>query len=103
MGSLPEITINSFQLAVLLDEAEKHFYNFVIENLVFCAHCREIANEGVEVVEVCLTELNDVRVRGRCRKCHNEVIRLFAFGGNEKFYAKASRLRESIKLNLMEA
>ncbi len=47
MRSLPEITINAFQLAVLLDEAEKHFYNFVMENLVFCAQCRDIANEGV--------------------------------------------------------
>ncbi len=103
MKSLPEITINSFQLAVLLDEAEKNFYNFVIENLVFCAHCREIATEGIEVTEVCLTAMNDVRVRGRCRKCNNEVIRLFAFGGNEMFYAKACRLRESIKLHVIEA
>ena len=47
MRSLPEITINAFQLAVLLDEAEKQFYNFVMENLVFCAQCRDIANEGV--------------------------------------------------------
>ena len=101
MRHLPEIKINSFQLAVLLDEVEKHFYNFVIDNLVFCAHCREIANEGVEVTEVCLTAMNDVRVRGRCRKCHNEVTRLFVFGGDEKFYERACRLRESIGFNVL--
>lgn len=96
MEKLPEIKINSFQLAVLLDEAKKLFYRFVIENLVFCAQCREIVHEGIDVIEVCLTELNDIRVRGRCRKCNGEVIRLFAFGGDKAFYEKASRLRESI-------
>lgn len=102
MRSAPEITINSFQLAVLLDDAEKHFYNFVIENLVYCAHCREIASEGVEVKEVCLTRMNDIWVKVRCRKCHNDVVRLFTFGSNEKFYEKANKLRESIKLNLKD-
>ena len=96
MGRLPEIKINSFQLAVLLDEGKKLFYRFVIENLVFCAQCRETAHEGIEVTEVYLTALNDVRVQGRCRKCNGEVIRLFAFGGNKAFYEKACRLRESI-------
>lgn|GEM_PF-616669 len=97
MEKLPEIKINSFQLAVLLDEAKKLFYKFVIENLVFCAQCRETAHEGIDVTEVYLTASNDVRVRGRCRKCDGEVIRLFAFGGNKMFYEKACRLRESIR------
>jgi len=55
MEKLPEIKINSFQLAVLLDEAKKLFYRFVIENLVFCAQCREYAHEGIDVTEVYLT------------------------------------------------
>jgi len=61
---LPEISINSFQLAVLLDKTEKHFYNVVIEHFVFCALCRAVANEGIVVEEICLTAMNDIRVQG---------------------------------------
>ncbi len=86
MGKLPEIKINSFQLAVLLDEAKKLFYRFVIENHVFCAQCGEIAHEGIEVTEVYLTALNDVRVRGRCRKCNGEVIRRLCKLNCVRFY-----------------
>jgi len=97
MKKLPEIKINQFQLAVLLDEVEKHFFNFVIENNVYCCQCRGVATEGVDVEEMYLTSLNDIRVVGRCRKCKGEVGRLFEFGDKKEFYEKACRFRESIK------
>jgi hypothetical protein len=97
MKRLPEITINPFQLAVLLDETERNFYSVVIENYVYCSHCRGVAIEGVDVEEMYLTDLNDIRVVGRCRKCEGEVGRLFEFGEKKEFYEKACRFRESIK------
>jgi hypothetical protein len=97
MKRLPEITINPFQLAVLLDETERNFYSVVIEHYVYCSHCRGVAIEGVDVEEMYLTDLNDIRVVGRCRKCEGEVGRLFEFGAKKEFYEKACRFRESIK------
>lgn len=97
MKKLPEITINPFQLGVLLGKVEKHFYSVVIENYVYCAQCRGFANEGIDVEEIVLTDLNNIRVRGRCRKCNGEVARLFEYGENKDFYGKARRFRESAK------
>jgi len=97
MKRLPEITLNQFQLAVLLDEEERHFYNVVIDNYVYCCHCRGVEIEGIDVEEIYLTDLNDIRVVGRCRKCGGEVARLLEFGGKKEFDEKACRLRESIK------
>lgn len=91
------IEINLFQLAVLFNADEKHFYNFVIDNSVYCLQCRGIAREGIEVEEIYLTERNDIRVQGRCRICKGTVGRLFAFGDNKEFDEKACRLRESIR------
>jgi peptide methionine sulfoxide reductase MsrB len=50
------------------------------------------------VEEMYLTDLNDIRVWGRCRKCKGEVGRIFEYGENKEFYEKACRFRESIKL-----
>ena len=97
MKRLPEITINPFQLAVLLGEVEKHFYSIVIENYVFCAQCRGFATEGIDVEEIILTDVNNIRVRGRCRRCKGEVRRLFGYGDNRDFYGRARRLRESLQ------
>lgn len=97
MKRLPEITINPFQLTVLLGEVEKHFYSVVIESYVFCAQCRAVAKEGIDVEEICLTALNDIRVRGRCRTCNSEVVRIFEFGECKEFYEKACRFRESME------
>jgi|SRR5690554_5468324 Zn-finger nucleic acid-binding protein len=97
MKGLPEIPINLFQLAVLLDEVERHFYNVVIDSYVYCAQCRGVASEGVEVEKIFLNSVNDIRVEGRCRKCNGEVGRLFEFGEIKEFYEKACHFRESIR------
>lgn len=96
MKEKQNIGINLFQLAVFLDVDEKHFYNFVINNSVYCFQCRGIASKGIEVEEIYLTERNDIRVQGRCRICKGTVGRLFAFGDKKEFDEKACRLRESI-------
>ncbi|HBG57527.1 hypothetical protein [Proteiniphilum sp. UBA1028] len=94
MKKPPEIKINKFQLAVLLDKVNKEFYHFVIANSVYCSNCNAIAVEGIEVDEVFLTDLNDIKVRGRCRVCNGEVARLFEFGKDREFYDKANKLRD---------
>lgn len=98
MKRLPEIKINLFQLAVLLDEKDKKFYDYVIEHNVYCSHCRGVAKEGIDVEEVYLTDLNDIRVQGRCKVCNGVVGRLFEYGEKKDFYEKANRFRNSIKI-----
>lgn len=102
MKKLPELKINQFQLAVLLDEEEKYFYHLVIDNNVYCSRCRGAAKNGVEVKEMFLTDLNDIRVRGSCQKCGGEVARIFEFGEKKEFQQKATRFRESIKPSLTQ-
>jgi hypothetical protein len=96
MKELSEIQINQFQLAVLLDEEERHFYNVVVEGFIYCSHCRGFAGEGVELDSIYLDSLNDIRVESRCRKCGGRVVRLFEFGEKKEFQEKACRFRESI-------
>lgn len=81
---------------VLLDEVEKHFYHFVLENFIYCSNCKGFVKEGVDVEEICLTDSNNIKVWGRCRKCNGWVCRLFGFGENKEFYERACRFRESI-------
>jgi len=98
MKRQPELKINPFQLAILLNAVEKHYFNVVIENHVYCSQCRGFAIDGIDVEEMYLTDLNDIRVWGRCRKCKGEVGRIFEYGENKEFCEKACRFRESIKL-----
>lgn len=102
MKRLPELKINLFQLAVLLNEEERYFYNLVLENNVYCTRCNGPAANGVKVREKYLTCLNDIRIRGTCRTCNGEVGRLFEFGENKEFQQKALRFRESIQPLLTE-
>ncbi len=92
-----EIQINKFQLGVLLTGLDKKFYDCIIENNVYCSHCKQNAIKGILVDTIYLTKLNDVRVFGRCKVCNSEVARLFVFGKEKVFGVKANKLRESIK------
>jgi hypothetical protein len=91
-----EIEINRFQLGVLLTGLDKNFYNCIIENNIYCSHCKSFAIRGIFVDTIFLTKLNDVKVYGRCKICNSEVVRLFEFGNEKEFRDKANKLRESI-------
>jgi hypothetical protein len=92
----PEIRLNQFQLAILLDNDQKSFLNYVTAENVFCPQCGGTAIQGIVIDEVYLTDLNDVLVVGNCKKCNGEVARLFEFGEDKAFYAKANKFRKSI-------
>ena len=97
MNVHPEIQINKFQLGILLTGLDKKFFNCIIENNIYCSHCKNFAIKGILVDTIYLTKLNDVRVFGRCKICNSEVARLFEFGNEKVFGEKANKLRESIK------
>lgn len=98
MKQHPEIQINRFQLGVLINGLEKEFLNCIMENNIYCSHCKGAAIKGVFVDEIYLTNRNDVRIYGRCKVCNTKVARLFDFSGDREFSRKANRLRMSIKL-----
>src|SRR5690554_7047489 len=70
MNSRREIEINRFQLGVLLTGLDKNFYNCIIENNIYCSHCKSFAIRGIFVDTIFLTKLNDVKVYGRCKICN---------------------------------
>lgn len=96
MKKQSEIRINQFQLAVLLDETDKEFFKRIISQNIYCLNCRDFAHKGVEIDEIYLTRINDVRVHGKCKVCNGEVSRLFEFGDDSVFNNKAKKLRKSI-------
>jgi hypothetical protein len=96
MKQPPEIPINPFQLAILLNDEQKDFYSYVLAENVFCCNCGGSAIKGIEVKEIFLTNLNDVLVRGTCNECNGKVARIFEFGEDKAFYEKANRFRNSI-------
>jgi hypothetical protein len=96
MNKNEDIQINRFQLNVLLDEERMHLFNYLLENGVYCVKCEDNCQEGVEVNEIFLTRLNDIKVRGTCKKCGGEVARIMEFGEDREFYKQADHFRESI-------
>jgi len=92
----PEIRINQFQLAILLDDEQKQGYKFILEKGVFCAHCGGTALKGIVVEEIYLTHLNDIMVRGTCNVCNGKVCRIMEFGEDMAFYDKAMKFRKDI-------
>lgn len=93
----PEIQINQFQLARLLDEELMGFYKEVLADNVFCAHCGGVAPKGITVEQIYLTNLNDIMVHGTCKICNGKVSRIFEFGEDKAFYNKANDFRNSIR------
>ena len=92
----PEIKINQFQLARLLDKEQMGFYNEVLADNVFCSHCGDVAKKGTVVEEIILSSLNDIMVRGTCKVCNGKVARIIEFGEDELFYEKAMKFRIDI-------
>ena len=96
MKKLKEITLNDFQLNVLLNEVEKNGYNFLLNNGVYCSGCGDICKKGVVKTAVKLDSLNDIVVRGNCAICGHEVARVIEFGEDKSFFEKAMKFRKSI-------
>ena len=92
----PEIPINRFQLAILLNEQQKQDYQFVLDEGVFCSHCGGVAEKGILVSEIYLTSLNDIFVRGTCNVCNGKVACTMEFGEDKAFYEKANHFRKAI-------
>lgn len=96
MSAHGEIQINRFQLGVLLTGLDKNLFNCIIDNNIYCSHCKSFAIRGIIVDSLFLTKLNDVKVYGRCKICNTEVVRLLEFGNVKIFRDKAIKLRESL-------
>ncbi len=92
----PEIKINQFQLAILLDDDQKQDFKYLLEHGVYCTTCEGTAQKGIVVEEMFLTNLNDIAVQGTCKVCNGRVGRLMEFGEKKAFYDKAMNFRKSI-------
>ena len=96
MKRSPEIQINNFQLAILLDDKQKEDYDFILNRGVFCGKCHGICMQGIEVTTIILNSLNDILVHGICNVCKSHVARTIEFGEDSTFYKKANGFRKSI-------
>lgn len=92
-----EIPINIFQLNILLDKKEKEVLENITNSNVYCVKCKKMCVKGIEIKEMYLTSLNDIKICGICNKCKNKVTRILEFGENKKFFDKANKFRKSIK------
>jgi hypothetical protein len=92
----PTIEINRFQIALLLNEKNMEFYNYVLAENVFCGKCPDKIINGIIVEKIYLDDLNDIRVTGKCRVCNSNVARTIEFGEDKLFYEKAMKFRKSL-------
>lgn len=97
MNRPPEIKINQFQLAILLNDEQRKFYDSVLADNVFCGNCLGACEKGITVKDIFLTSLNDIYVLGVCNSCNGKVGRTMEFGEGQEFYNKAMKFRKSIK------
>ena len=98
MKRQPQIKINQFQLAILLNDKEKQNYRYLIEEGVFCIRCLDTAICGIVVEEIFLNDLNDIYVRGTCTICNGKVGRIMEFGEDKAFYERANIFRKAIHI-----
>ena len=56
--------ISELQVLVLLDKEQKWFYKKVLAENVYCSKIDGVAILGIEVEEIYLDSLNDIRVEG---------------------------------------
>jgi len=96
MEKMKEIELNQFQLNVLLDEEEKAAYNYIVQEGTFCVHCKDMCTKGVDVKENFLNDMNDILIKGKCKKCSGNVSRFIEYGEFEEFRIKAAKFRKSI-------
>ncbi|WP_421919281.1 hypothetical protein [Marinifilum sp.] len=96
MNKNHEIKLNQFQLNVLLDEQEKAAYDYIVQEGTYCVHCKEMCSKGVDVKENVLNEMNDILIKGICKKCKGRVSRFIEYGEFDEFREKALRFRKSI-------
>lgn len=92
-----EIKINRFQLAILLNDEQKKFFDTVMADNVFCVQCGGTCEKGITINEIFLTDLNDILVKGNCNTCKGNVARMMEFGEDKEFYNKVMDFRNSIK------
>jgi len=91
-----EIKINRFQLNVLLSDEQKEGFDYVVNENVYCGNCGGACKQGVEIKDIYLDSLNDIRIEGTCKKCKGKVARILEFGENKEFYQNAMSFRKSI-------
>lgn len=96
MNRLKEINLNQFQLNILLDEEEKEAYKYIVQEATYCVHCKDMCINGVDVKESILNDMNDILIKGTCKKCNGKVSRFIEYGEFEDFVERANSLREAI-------
>jgi hypothetical protein len=93
---LEEIKLNQFQLNVLLSEEDKEEYEYIIEEEIFCMKCDENCSQGVEIKEHFLNTMNDLLLKGTCKKCGTAFSHFIDFGEDPDFFKRAVAFRKSI-------
>ena len=96
MTRLNDIIINDFQLNILLNEEKKKIYKDIVNQNVYCSTCSGLCEKGIEITDIHLDPLNDIRIQGICRVCRGKVSRIMEFGEDEAFYQSANKLRKAI-------
>ena len=91
-----EILLNTFQLNRLLSEKEKGDYEYLLHHGVNCNTCDENCSQGVQVKEIYLNSLNDIKIQGTCNKCGGKVTRIMEFGEDKAFFEKTNKFRKSL-------
>ncbi|WP_320110966.1 hypothetical protein [Draconibacterium orientale] len=95
MKKQKELKLNPFQLNVLLEE-EKQDLQFLLDNGVYCNHCKAVCPKGVVDYTASLDYLNDIRIEGHCAACGHKVVRIMELGEDKYFFEKAMEYRQSI-------
>ena len=93
---LDEIKLNPFQLNVLLNEEDKEEYKYIVEEEIFCMKCEDHCTEGVEIKEHFLNSMNDLLLKGNCKKCGTPFNHFIDFGEDPDFFKRAVAFRKSI-------
>jgi hypothetical protein len=97
MKKCKEISLDRFQLNVLLDKKQKEIFDQFLNQHVYCRTYSSFCKKGVEIKEIFLNSLNDIVIKGNCKICDGKVGKVLEFGEDEDFQKKAIAFRKSIE------
>lgn len=92
------IEISKQEAIILFDESEE-IYNRLIKN-VFCPNCQgSMGDKVTEIInyKIFLENSNDVIIKGKCKKCQNQVSRFIETGENPKIIEKVHQILKKRK------
>lgn len=95
-NSRKEIKITPEDIKTIYGKDYSLFEEKIIPNC-YCGNCEDSYSSTIISYEIFLNDLNDITLRGSCRRCNGPVNRYLETGEAEKYQESITEVRKRLK------